>query len=229
MLPKRFEDLPELFQKEAVKPYYEILDKRRVTLSIKRLCDLLFALVAIIILSPILIIAAILVKCTSKGTVFYLQPRIGMLGREFKIHKFRTMVANADKTGAAITVGKNDSRITKFGAILRITRIDELPQLIDIILGHMTLIGARPEVKKFVDEYSDEMRATLILRPCITGNASIEFRNENDMLFGKENPEQYYVDEILPIKMAINLRYLKEISFFKDIRILIDTFLCIFR
>src|ERR1035437_9916113 len=137
MLPKKFEDLPNMFQNEFAKPYYDILNKRRKTLVIKRLCDILFASVFLIILSPVLILSAILVKCTSKGKVFYYQSRIGMLGKEFKIHKFRTMVENADINGSAITVGKNDSRITNFGSFLRKTRIDELPQLIDIIIGNM--------------------------------------------------------------------------------------------
>ena len=126
-------------------------------------------------------------------------------------------------------MGTTDFRITKIGRILRLTRIDELPQLIDVLLGRMSMIGARPEVKKFVDVYTDEMKATLILKPGITGSASIEFRNENDMLLGKEDPEQFYIEEILPIKMKINLDYIKGISFFNDVKILIGTLLCVFK
>ncbi|MGN1081070.1 MAG: sugar transferase [Acutalibacteraceae bacterium] len=219
--------MPKNMQNEAVRPYFEALNKRRGTLVLKRFFDLLIAFAVLIILSPIIVISAVLVKCTSRGPVFYLQERIGALGKPFKIIKFRTMVVDADK-GSQVTVGDDDPRITKFGSFLRLTRIDEFPQLINVLKGDMGMVGTRPEVKHYVDYYTDEMTATLLIRPGMVSSASIAFRWENDMLAGAEDSERKYIDEILPAKMKYNLEYTKNVTIGKDVIVLLRTVGCIF-
>jgi lipopolysaccharide/colanic/teichoic acid biosynthesis glycosyltransferase len=177
--------------------------------------------------SPALILAAIGIKLTSKGPLFYLQKRVGLYGKPFYIFKFRTMVVDADKYGE-ITVGERDPRITKVGRFLRVSRLDEFPQMLNILKGDMTIIGARPEVPRYVEKYTDEMKATLLMQPGASGAASIAYRNENEMLSGKENPEQYYINVILPDKMEINLNYLKKFSIFEDLRLIFHTVGCVF-
>ena len=228
MSQKLFGKLPESMRNEAVRPYAEYVEGRRVTRFFKRFFDILISLIVTIILSPIMLAAAVAVACTSRGPVFYRQSRVGRYNRDFFIFKFRTMVVNADKMGTQITVGTDDPRITRVGAFLRKTRIDEFPQLLNIIGGSMTLVGTRPEVRRYVDAYTDEMMATLLLRPGVTGTASIAFREENDMLIGQADPEQYYIDEILPRKMAYNLEYTKSFTLFKDFIILLRTVGCVF-
>lgn len=229
MSVKQWQKLPAHMQNEAVKPYFDILAKKNITLFFKRFFEIIIAVIILLIISPILIIAGIAVAVTSKGPVFYLQERVGRYGKPFKIIKFRTMVVNADKLGAQITVGERDPRITRVGHILRITRIDEFPQMINILKGDMSLIGTRPEVQRYVDEYTDEMMATLLLRPGATGAASVKFSKENDMLKDKENPEEYYIKTILPEKMALNLDYTKNISIGYDFKIIGQTFACVFK
>ncbi len=227
MSVKQWQKLPENMQNEAVKPYFDSLTKKKFTLFVKRMMDIIIASIVILILSPILLGATIAVAVGSKGPVFYLQRRVGRFGKEFSIFKFRTMVVNADKIGAQITVGEDDPRITKVGKILRTTRIDEFPQMFNILKGDMTLVGTRPEVRKYVNEYSDEMMATLLLRPGATGAASLAYRYENEMLSGKEDPEKYYIETILPDKMAINLEYTRKLSIWEDVKILAKTVACV--
>lgn len=225
---KQLEKLPPSMQNDEVRKYLPYLEKHGTVFALKRFFDILVCFLLLLITSPILIICGILVKCTSKGPVFYRQERVGRYDKTFRIFKFRTMVQNADKIGAKLTVGDRDPRITKFGHFLRKTRLDEFPQFLNVLAGHMSLVGPRPEVRRYVNAYTDEMMATLLVRPGITGMASIEFRNENDMLAGKEDPEKYYIEEILPKKMRINLEYIKDISVKEDFLILCRTVKCAF-
>ena len=228
MSQKQSEKLPPSMQNDEVKKYLPYLAKRGATFALKRFFDIFVCLLLLIITSPVLIICGILVKCTSKGPVFYRQERVGRYDSNFRIFKFRTMVQDADKIGAKLTVGDRDPRITRFGHFLRKTRLDEFPQFLNVLAGHMSLVGPRPEVRRYVNEYTDEMMATRLVRPGITGMASIKFRHENDMLSGREDPERYYIEEILPQKMQINLDYIKDISIKEDFLILCRTIKCAF-
>lgn len=225
---KQLKKLPPSMQNDEVKKYISYLEGQKAVFALKRFFDVFVCFLLLLITSPVLIICGLLVKCTSKGPVFYRQERVGRYDKDFRIFKFRTMVQNADKIGAKLTVGDRDPRITKFGHFLRKTRLDEFPQFLNVLAGHMSLVGPRPEVRRYVNEYTDEMMATLLVRPGITGMASIEFRNENDMLDGKEDPERYYIEEILPKKMQINLDYIKDISIKEDFLILCRTVKCAF-
>ncbi len=229
MYVKQFEKLPQNLQNSSVRPYFEYLQTKKGSLVVKRCLDIFVAILVLVVSLPFTLLAGILVKLTSKGPVFYLQKRIGLYGKPFAIYKFRTMVQNADKIGAPITVGEKDPRITKVGHILRITRLDEFPQMLNILKGDMTIIGTRPEVPRYVDLYTDEMKATLLLQPGASGAASIAYSKENEMLKDKEDPEQYYIDTILPDKMAINLNYLKSFSIGKDFALIFRTILCVFQ
>ena len=226
---KKFEQLPKQFQNDACKKYYDILKKKRVSLFFKRCFDFICALIIFVILFPVNFVVALLVKFTSKGPIFYRQVRVGRYGKEFRIFKFRTMVQNADKIGAQLTVGDRDPRITKVGYFLRKTRLDEFAQVINILLGQMCLIGARPEVPKYVDHYTDEMMATLLLSPGISGEASLRFKNENELLAQADDFEKCYIEEVLPEKMRINLDYLEKVSLWYDIKLLFRTFIVIFK
>ena len=226
MWPKPFGKLPPDMRFEEIRADYDRLSRERRTFFLKRGFDIVLPSILLIILSPVLLAAGLAVKLSSPGPVFFRQERVGRMNRPFPIFKFRSMVKNADKIGAEITVGHDDPRITKVGHILRITRADEFPQLLNIIRGDMSLVGPRPEVRRYVDHYTPEMMATLLIRPGITGTASIAFRNENDMLSGQDDPEEYYIYSILPEKMRINLEYVRHISFRGDIRILLDTLKC---
>lgn len=193
----------------------------------KRIFDLICSALGIVVLSPIFIIVFLLIKIESPGPGFYTQQRVGRNGRMFNLFKFRTMHLNADKL-TAITVGARDPRITRTGYYLRKYKIDELPQLINVVRGDMSLVGPRPELKKFVDLYTPEQREVLTVRPGITDFASLEFRNENELLEGKEDPIKYYVDEILPAKLALSLRYVRTRSFLLDIKIILRTIKAVF-
>lgn len=215
-------------QNDAVKPYYDAIAKRKGTLLFKRIFDIVFSLLAILVLSGIMIITAIIVKCTSKGPVFYKQTRVGRYDKEFKILKFRTMVVDADKMGPQVTAGK-DGRVTPPGKFLRKFRLDEFPQMFNILKGDMSLLGTRPEVRKYVDYYTAEMMAALLIRPGMFGTSSYKFRDESDMLENAQDPEKTYIDEILPIKMQINLDYTKEISILNEFKILGMGIVCLFQ
>ncbi|MBR2549754.1 MAG: sugar transferase [Clostridiales bacterium] len=221
ILPK-WEALPDDLRTEAVRPYYDALSRHRAGLFFKRLLDIFASLDLIILLGIPMLIIAIMIKCDSKGPVFFRQERVTAYGARFRIHKFRTMVNNADKIGTSVTVD-NDSRITKVGAKLRDHRLDEFPQLFDVLAGNMSFVGTRPEVVKYVDRYTDEMNATLLMPAGITSIASIEYKDEAELLEKAEDADEVYVNEILPAKMEYNLKSVKEFGFFKDIGVLFKT------
>lgn len=226
MIIKKYDELPEELQTEAVNTYYEKLKHRKISLAIKRIFDLLVALIAVVILSPIYLIIAVMIKLDSKGPVFYRQERVTSYGRIFRIFKFRTMVVNADKIGALVTVNK-DPRVTRVGRVLRKFRLDETPQLLNIITGDMTFVGTRPEVQKYVDRYTDEMYATLLLPAGVTSLASIFYKDEEKLLSQSGNTDDTYVEEVLPEKMKYNLEYLEKFSFFYDIKMMTMTVLAV--
>lgn len=225
---RKWEDLPEIMQTEAVRPYYEYLNKRRGSLLLKRTFDIVISAVLLILISPILVILAIMIATDSKGGIFYRQERVTQYGRVFRIFKFRTMVADADKIGTQVTV-QNDSRITKIGEKLRKYRLDELPQLINIFMGDMTLVGTRPESIHYVEHYTPEMYATLLLPAGVTSEASILYRDEAKLLRDAENVDKVYVEKILPEKMKYNLEDIRRFSCIKEIGTIFRTVLAVVR
>lgn len=211
-----WDDLPEFMRTEEVRPYYDILKKKQMSLLVKRAFDVIITLVMLLVLMPVFLIVAILIATDSKGGVFFRQERVTQYGKKFKIIKFRTMVANAEKIGTQVTVG-NDMRITKIGKLLRKFRLDELPQLINILLGDMSFVGTRPEVTKYVEAYTPEMYATLLLPAGVTSEASIKYKDEDKLLSVAENVDKTYIENVLPGKMQYNLKAIKEYRFLNDI------------
>lgn len=226
MILKKWQNIPESLKNEEVKKYYDILLHKKVSLIIKRIFDIVASLILLIILSPIMIVLAIAIKIDSKGPVFYRQERVTKYGKVFRIFKFRTMLQNADKMGTLITLGE-DERITRVGKKIRKCRLDEIPQLFNILKGEMSFVGTRPEVKKYVDRYSDEMKATLLMPAGVTSRASIEYKDEDEILntFLKkgESVDDIYINRILPEKMKWNLEYIKKFNFIEDIKIMLNT------
>lgn len=226
MILKEFKELPKEMQNDSVLKYYDILKQKKIMLLLKRFLDFIGSLILLILLSPILIILAILIKIDSKGPVFYRQERVTTNGKIFKIFKFRTMIQDADKRGALIT-GKQDGRITRIGNKIRKCRLDELPQLINILKGEMSFVGTRPEVKKYVDMYTDEMKATLLMPAGVTSMASIKFKDEDEIISKQtksgKTVDEAYVNDILPEKMKWNLEYIEKFSILEDIKICIET------
>ncbi|MCI8661630.1 MAG: sugar transferase [Lachnospiraceae bacterium] len=225
---KRWDNLPEYMRTDAVRPYYDGLKKKTIGLILKRWFDFSVAVLMMIILMPAMIGIAIGIGIDSKGGVFFLQERVTQYGRRFKILKFRTMIANNEKKGNPVTV-QGDLRITKIGKILRKYRLDELPQLINIILGDMSFCGTRPEIPCFVQAYSQEMMATLLLPAGVTSEASIQYKDEERLLKSTRNVKDVYINKILPEKMKYNLESLKNYSFIKEIGIMIRTILAVIR
>jgi len=219
---RAWEELPYYMQTDAVREYYDILSKKKGSLRLKRVFDIVVAAILLVAVFPILLILAVWIKLDSKGPVFFRQVRVTQYGKEFRIFKFRTMVNNADRIGSQVTVG-NDARITKVGAKIRKLRLDELPQLINVLIGDMSFVGTRPEVKKYVDAYTEEMYATLLLPAGITSEASICYKNEDELLSGVSDIDQVYVKQILPEKMKYNLDSLVKFSFVNDILLMIHT------
>ena len=217
-----WEKLPPQMQTEAVKPYYEILQKKQIGLIFKRSFDIVVSLIMLLILSPVFLVLAIAIKLDSKGPVFYRQVRVTQYGKEFRIFKFRTMVNNADKIGSQVTVG-GDSRITRVGKVIRECRLDEIGQLLNILGGSMTFVGTRPEVPKYVEKYTPEMWATLLLPAGVTSEASIRYKDEAALLDATEDVDATYIQDVLPGKMKYNLRSIQEYSFFKDIKTMFQT------
>ena len=222
MILKKWEELPSNMRTDEVRPYYDALKKKRAGLFAKRLFDVVVSLFMLILLSPIFIVLSIVIKLDSKGPVFYRQTRVTAYGREFRIFKFRTMIRNADKLGAQVTVS-GDARITRVGRMIRRCRLDEICQLIDVLRGTMSFVGTRPEVPKYVAEYTPEMMATLLLPAGITSEASIRYKDEAELLNGRQNIDETYVKEVLPGKMYYNLRSIRNFSFFGDIKIIFMT------
>lgn len=221
---RKWEELPTFMQTEEVRPYYEKLSRKWFSLFVKRIFDFAVSSVMLVILSPALLVLAVMIKMDSEGPVFYRQERITQYGRKFRIYKFRTMVINADKIGSLVTVGE-DPRITKIGKRLRGCRLDELPQLINIWKGEMTFVGTRPEVEKYVKKYTPEMMATLLLPAGVTSEASIQYKDEDKLLadVSGENTDRVYVEKILPEKMKWNLEEIKKFGFFREIGTMVKT------
>ena len=205
-----------------------VLQKRKLQLVLKRVMDIVISGGALLVIWPVLLLIALAIKIDDPGPVFYRQVRVGRNGKEFRIFKFRTMVVDADKKGLAITVGR-DHRITRMGRLLRKTKLDELAQLINVLIGEMSFVGPRPEVPKYVNMYTPYQRQVLLVRPGITDYASIAYRNENDMLEGADDPEKMYIDVIMPDKIELNMKYLREISPLADIRLILSTIIAVIR
>lgn len=222
MTLKKWEDLPETMKCPEVRKYYEVLDQHRVSLALKRVMDVFLSLILLVLTAIPMGIIALLIALDSPGGVFYRQERVTTNGKVFRIHKFRTMVANADKLGTQVTV-KNDSRITPIGSKIRKVRLDELPQLLDVLSGNMSFVGTRPEVTKYVNRYTDEMKATLLLPAGITSEASIRFKGEAKLLEKAEDVDRLYTEEILPRKMHYNLKSIENFSLWGDICTMVRT------
>lgn len=224
---RKWEDLPSFMQNDEVKVYYDILKKKRFSLLIKRCFDMIVSFILLVFLAAPMIIISIMIKLDSDGPIFYRQERVTRYGKIFRIHKFRTMVNNADKIGTSVTVG-NDNRITKVGRKLRGLRLDELPQLFDVIVGNMSLVGTRPEIIKYVECYTKEMNATLLLPVGITSEASIRYKNESELIDKSQDVDKTYVEVVLPEKMKYNLQDIMNFSVCKDIKTMIKTVFAVF-
>ena len=225
-------NIDKRFETEIVKKYREEIEKRKISLFLKLFLDKVLALILLIPLSPIILAIAIWIKLDSEGPVFYRQERITTYGRPFRIFKFRTMVKDADKLGAAVTE-HNDPRISRAGDKLRKVRLDELPQLFNVLLGDMSFVGVRPEVAKYVNRYTDEMNVTLLLPAGITSPASIEYKDEDEVIEkfkgSGRSIDDIYIEEVLPDKMKYNLEYIKNFSIVNDIKIMIKTVLAVIK
>ena len=225
---REWNQLPEYMQTDAVRPYYDQLKKKGFSLFLKRIFDIVVSLVLIVLLSPLLLVLSILIVLDSKGGVFYRQERVTQYGRKFRIFKFRTMVANADKIGTQVTVS-NDSRITRVGAVIRKYRLDEIPQLFNILLGDMSLVGTRPESTHYVKHYAPEMFATLLLPAGVTSEASIKYKDEAELLNKADDVDKVYIEKVLPGKMEYNLESLSNFSLIKDIGTMFKTVVAVIR
>lgn len=223
---REWDELPDYMRTNEVRPYYEDLKKKKISLALKRGFDIVASVIMLVILSPIFLIIAVMIRKDSKGSIFYRQERVTQYGRRFKIFKFRTMVANADKIGTQVTVS-NDSRITGVGEKLRKYRLDELPQLINIILGDMTIVGTRPESTHYVKMYTPELFATLLLPAGVTSEASIRYKNEAELLDKADDVDRVYVEKVLPEKMKYNLESIRKFSFIGEIATMFRTVLAV--
>lgn len=219
---KSFDKLPKQFQCEEVRHYYDILSQKTGSLVLKRITDLIFAVILLVVLIIPIIIIAVAVKFTSKGPVFYRQVRVTTYGRKFKILKFRTMVENADKIGSLVTTD-SDSRVTKVGRFLRKYRLDELPQIFNVLSGSMSVVGTRPEVTKYVEQYKPEYLATLLIPAGITSLASIMYKDEEKLLKSEQDVDKVYIEKILPEKMKYNLQYTENFGFRSDFKLMFKT------
>lgn len=224
---KPWDQLPDNMRTDAVRPYYDVLKKRRGSLILKRIFDFLVSLILLLIIWPILVIIAIAVRLDSPGPAFFRQVRVTTYGRKFKMWKYRTMVANADKLGPQVTTN-NDMRVTRIGKVLRGVRLDELPQLINILVGDMSFVGTRPEVVKYVEAYQPEYYATLLLPAGVTSEASIRYKDEYALLEKAEDADKVYIEEILPAKMVWNLESITRFRFLREILTMIRTVLAVF-
>ena len=223
---KQWDELPDFMKTPEVRPYWEVLNKKRGQLLLKRAFDFIVSIILFIILTIPMAIIAVLIKLDSEGPVFYRQERVTTYGRHFRIHKFRTMVSNADKIGTAVTVGA-DPRITKVGAKLRHLRLDELPQVIDVIKGDMSFVGTRPEAVKYVEQYKHEYNATLLMPAGITSEASIRYKDEDKLLNAADDVDDVYISRVLPEKMKWNLESIKRFRFLREILTMFRTVLAV--
>jgi len=225
---KKWSELPNYMKTKEVKKYYDIIKKRQLSLLFKRIFDVIASMIMLLVLAPFMIVLMIMIKLDSKGPVFFRQERVTQYGRIFRILKFRSMVNNAERYGVQVTV-VGDARITKVGAMLRKLRIDELPQLINILNGDMTFVGTRPEVKKYVDCYTNEMYATLLLPAGLTSRTSIEYKDEDKLLEGAVDINKVYIEKVLPVKMKYNLKNVKHFSLLSDIMTMLATFFAVLK
>ena len=219
MILKSWDALPENMRTEEVRPYYDLLKKHTFALVLKRCFDVIMSLLLLIILSPVFLVLAVWIKIDSPGPVFFRQVRVTQYGREFKIFKFRTMVNDAEKKGTLVTVSA-DARITEVGKKIRHVRLDEIPQLINILTGDMTFVGTRPEVPLYVHAYTKEMMATLLLPAGVTSEASIQYKDEDDLISSAKNPGETYIKVVLPQKMIYNLNAIRSFSLGKEFKTL---------
>ena len=222
MILKKWEELPESLKNDAVRPYYDLLAKRKGSLLLKRCFDIVVSALMLLVLSPVFLVLAIAIKLDSPGPVFYRQVRVTQYGKHFRIFKFRSMVSDADKRGSLVTVS-GDSRITRVGRFIRKCRLDELCQLIDVFRGTMTFVGTRPEVPKYVAAYTPEMLATLLLPAGVTSRASILYKDEAELLDAASDVDAVYIHDVLPGKMRYNLHSVLHFSFWGDIRTMFHT------
>lgn len=227
MILRKWENLPPEMQTPEVKEYYDLISKKKLQLVFKRVFDVVVSFILLVMLSPAFAILAVAIKLDSKGPVFYRQTRVTRYGEKFRIFKFRSMVTDADK-GSLLTVG-GDSRITKTGKLIRKYKLDELSQLIDVFRGTMTFVGTRPEVPKYVEKYTPEMMATLLMPAGITSEASVYYRDESELLDAADDVEKTYLEVVLPDKMKYNLAAIRSFSFVDDIKVMILTVLAVFR
>ena len=223
---RKWDALPEFMRTPEVRPYWEILNKKRIQLLLKRIFDLAVSVILLVILAIPMAVIAILIKKDSEGPIFFRQERVTTYGKHFRIHKFRTMVSNADKIGTTITV-ENDNRVTKIGVKLRKYRLDELSQILDVISGNMSFVGTRPEVVKYVNMYNAEFNATLLMPAGITSEASIRYKDEDILLKATDNVDEVYINQILPNKMKWNLKSIKQFGVLREILIMFRTVLVI--
>jgi len=223
-----WEELDVKLQNEQVRKYYKILEKRKLNLIFKRIFDIIVSLILILCLSPVLLILCIIIKLDSPGKIIFVQNRVTKNNKIFKIYKFRTMVENAENLGSAVTT-VNDKRITRSGKIIRKLRLDETPQLFNILKGDLSFVGTRPEIPKYVKYYTPEMFATLLLPAGVTSLTSILYKNESELIKKTSDIDKTYVDEILPEKMKYNLEYIQKMNFWYDIKIMIKTVFEVFK
>jgi lipopolysaccharide/colanic/teichoic acid biosynthesis glycosyltransferase len=219
---RSWEKLPEFMRNDEVRVYYDILSERKLSLVVKRLFDIVASLILLVLLLPVMMVTAIAIVIDSPGPVFYRQKRVTRYGRVFMIHKFRSMVTDADHKGTLLTLN-HDERITRVGRFIRRHRLDEFPQLLDILNGNMSFVGTRPEVEKYVARYSPEMYATLLMPAGITSRASILYRNEDRLLNRSNDPEKTYIENVMPEKMKYNLEMIRDFSLLSELKILLET------
>lgn len=228
MIPCAWEKLPVSLRTEEVRPYYEVLRRKSGSLFAKRCFDIVVSFLLLVLLSPILLILALAIRIDSPGPVFFRQVRVTQYGKKFRIWKFRTMVKDAEKLGAQVTTD-GDRRITRMGKLLRKCRLDELPQLFNILFGQMTFVGTRPEVSRYVERYTDRMQATLLLPAGVTSEASIAYKDEDRLLNAADDVDEVYVGQVLPEKMRYNLDYIMKFSFIYDLKLMVRTVWAVLR
>lgn len=225
---KKWGDLPDFMRVDDVRSYYLILEKKRVSLALKRVFDIITSIILILLFSPIMLMVSLLIKLDSPGPIIYKQFRITQYGRSFKVYKFRTMVNDADKMGTHVTT-QNDNRITRVGKRIRDCRLDEFPQLFNVLKGDMSFVGTRPEAVKYFESYTDKMKATLLLPAGITSMASIMFKDEAAILSNETNVDRVYVEKVLPQKMKYNLRAIEKFSLISDVKVMFNTITAVIR
>lgn len=225
---KKWEELPVDIKNEQVRYYYDILKRHTVDLIMKRIFDIVMSIVLLVLLSPVFLILGIAIKLDSRGSVMFRQERVTQYGKKFRIYKFRTMVQNAEKLGSQVTTN-SDARITRVGKVLRKIRLDEIPQLINILVGDMTFVGTRPEVMRYVDKYTAEMKATLLLPAGVTSRASIAYKDEEKLLTNADNVDEVYIKCVLPEKMKYNLKAIEEFSCWEDVKTMVYTIIAVIK